>query len=131
MLLFNQLALNSTNSDLLAVFWYQFCLYVTKESLQASKRLLVQRCGGTARLFPSLPLFQDSLHSLMTTLGQANPYFIRCIKPNGEKVPDNFVPEMVLNQLKYSGVCGLLSHSHIQSFPSFTAFRMRNENLGV
>lgn len=54
---------------------------------------------------PSLPLFlQDSLHSLMTTLGQANPYFVRCIKPNGEKVGNSFVPQMVLNQLKYSGM---------------------------
>ena len=40
----------------------------------------------------------------MTELGQANPYFVRCIKPNGEKVKDKFVPQMVLNQLKYSGM---------------------------
>ena len=40
----------------------------------------------------------------MTTLGQANPYFVRCIKPNGAKVADKFVPQMVLNQLKYSGM---------------------------
>ena len=71
----------------------------------------------------SLPLFQDSLHSLMTTLGQANPYFIRCIKPNGEKVPDNFVPEMVLNQLKYSGVCGLLCSFPDSEFSKFHCFQ--------
>ena len=47
--------------------------------------------------------FKESLHSLMQTLGQANPYFVRCIKPNGEKVADKFVPQTVLNQLKYSG----------------------------
>ena len=46
---------------------------------------------------------QDSLHSLMTMLGQANPYFVRCIKPNVEKRPDMFLPQVVLNQLKYSG----------------------------
>ena len=40
----------------------------------------------------------------MTTLGQANPYFVRCIKPNGQKVADKFVPQTVLNQLKYSGM---------------------------
>ena len=39
----------------------------------------------------------------MTTLGQANPYFVRCIKPNGDKAPNYFTPDMVLNQLKYSG----------------------------
>lgn len=30
--------------------------------------------------------FQQSLHSLMDTLNQANPFFIRCIKSNGDKV---------------------------------------------
>ncbi len=30
--------------------------------------------------------FQLSLHSLMETLNQANPFFIRCIKSNSDKV---------------------------------------------
>ena len=29
---------------------------------------------------------QDSLFSLMTSLNAASPYFVRCIKPNSEKV---------------------------------------------
>lgn len=33
-----------------------------------------------------LSLFQDSLHALMATLSVSNPFFIRCIKPNMEKV---------------------------------------------
>lgn len=33
--------------------------------------------------------FQQSLHSLMVTLNQANPFFIRCIKSNSDKV--NFI----------------------------------------
>lgn len=41
---------------------------------------------------------------MMSTLGQANPYFVRCIKPNAKKVADEFSPQMVMNQLKYSGM---------------------------
>ena len=43
----------------------------------------------------------------MTMLGQANPYFVRCIKPNVDKMPDRFMPQIVLNQLKYSGEEGV------------------------
>ena len=37
-------------------------------------------------LMPSSFPLQWSLSRLMTTLNQANPYFIRCIKSNSEKV---------------------------------------------
>ena len=40
----------------------------------------------------------------MTALGQANPFFVRCLKPNVAKVKDTFLPQTVLNQLKYSGM---------------------------
>lgn len=48
--------------------------------------------------------FKDSLHSLMATLSTSNPYFIRCIKPNTHKMPDQFDQTLVLNQLRYSGM---------------------------
>ncbi|XP_006874499.1 PREDICTED: unconventional myosin-X [Chrysochloris asiatica] len=48
--------------------------------------------------------FKDSLHSLMGTLSSSNPFFVRCIKPNMQKMPDQFDQVVVLNQLRYSGV---------------------------
>ncbi|XP_061776699.1 unconventional myosin-X isoform X1 [Nerophis ophidion] len=48
--------------------------------------------------------FKDSLHALMATLSTSNPFFIRCIKPNTHKMPDQFDQAVVLNQLRYSGM---------------------------
>uniref|UniRef100_A0A8C5FS54 Myosin X, like 1 n=1 Tax=Gadus morhua TaxID=8049 RepID=A0A8C5FS54_GADMO len=60
---------------------------------------------GTARRKPTVSSqFRDSLHSLMGTLSVSNPFFIRCIKPNMEKNPTVFDPEVVINQLRYSGM---------------------------
>uniref|UniRef100_A0A8C9T341 Unconventional myosin-X-like n=1 Tax=Scleropages formosus TaxID=113540 RepID=A0A8C9T341_SCLFO len=60
---------------------------------------------GTARRKPTVSSqFRDSLHSLMATLSASNPFFVRCIKPNMEKNPNKFDPEVVLNQLRYSGM---------------------------
>lgn len=48
--------------------------------------------------------FQQSLQSLMDTLNQANPFFIRCIKSNANKVPNEFDDETVQRQLRYTGM---------------------------
>ncbi|XP_053593137.1 unconventional myosin-IXa isoform X2 [Microplitis demolitor] len=48
--------------------------------------------------------FQHSLHSLMDTLNQANPFFIRCIKSNSNKIPNEFDEETVQRQLRYTGM---------------------------
>ncbi|KAG5896314.1 hypothetical protein JTB14_030518 [Gonioctena quinquepunctata] len=48
--------------------------------------------------------FQQSLHSLMDTLNQANPFFIRCIKSNGNKIPNTFDEITVQRQLRYTGM---------------------------
>ena len=48
--------------------------------------------------------FKSQLLSLMSTLGSTNPQFIRCIKPNQEKVCDVFDSKMILRQMKYSGL---------------------------
>uniref|UniRef100_A0A8D0AEX4 Myosin X, like 3 n=1 Tax=Sander lucioperca TaxID=283035 RepID=A0A8D0AEX4_SANLU len=59
---------------------------------------------GTARRKPTVSSqFRDSLHSLMATLSASNPFFVRCIKPNMDKA-NQFDPDVVLNQLRYSGM---------------------------
>jgi len=48
--------------------------------------------------------FRTSLKSLISKITAAEPHFIRCVKPNKEKVPSRFTPKMVMEQLLFSGV---------------------------
>ncbi|XP_040350255.1 unconventional myosin-X isoform X4 [Herpailurus yagouaroundi] len=62
------------------------------------------KCGSKHRRPTVSSQFKDSLHSLMATLSCSNPFFVRCIKPNTQKMPDQFDQAVVLNQLRYSGM---------------------------
>nr|XP_019838706.1 PREDICTED: unconventional myosin-X-like [Bos indicus] len=44
------------------------------------------KCGSKHRRPTVSSQFKDSLHSLMATLSASNPFFVRCIKPNMQKV---------------------------------------------
>ena len=48
--------------------------------------------------------FRSQLDSLVGTLNSCHPHYIRCIKANSVKKPDNFMGGMILEQLRYSGV---------------------------
>ncbi|XP_011354766.1 unconventional myosin-X [Pteropus vampyrus] len=62
------------------------------------------KCGSKHRRPTVSSQFKDSLHSLMATLSSSNPFFVRCLKPNMQKMPDHFDQAVVLNQLRYSGM---------------------------
>jgi hypothetical protein len=48
--------------------------------------------------------FQSSLLALMETLERTNPHFVRCIKSNNCKAPCQFDDDLVLRQLRYTGM---------------------------
>ncbi|XP_058809187.1 myosin-VIIa-like [Phymastichus coffea] len=48
--------------------------------------------------------FRSSLDSLLSTLRSCNPFFIRCIKPNGNQLPEVFDRTLCTRQLRYSGL---------------------------
>eukprot|EP00043_Microstomoeca_roanoka_P014896 m.148547 g.148547 ORF g.148547 m.148547 type:complete len:961 (-) comp16135_c0_seq1:237-3119(-) len=48
--------------------------------------------------------FKDSLIKLMVEMSNAEPHFVRCIKPNHLKTAGTFQDEMVTKQLQYTGM---------------------------
>ncbi|XP_013418061.1 LOW QUALITY PROTEIN: unconventional myosin-IXa-like [Lingula anatina] len=70
----------------------------------AGRSMLSSR-GGSKKQPPSVSAqFQISLSQLMATLSQANPFFIRCIKSNSNKAPCEFDDDIILRQLRYTGM---------------------------
>uniref|UniRef100_A0A8B9H6J1 Myosin VC n=1 Tax=Astyanax mexicanus TaxID=7994 RepID=A0A8B9H6J1_ASTMX len=61
--------------------------------------------------------FRSSLYLLMETLNATTPHYVRCIKPNEEKLPFEYDSKRVVQQLR---ACGVLETVHIsaQSYPS-------------
>ncbi|KAF7471632.1 hypothetical protein GHT09_017294 [Marmota monax] len=61
--------------------------------------------------------FRSSLYLLMETLNATTPHYVRCIKPNDEKLPFEFDSKRIVQQLR---ACGVLETIRIsaQSYPS-------------
>jgi len=76
--------------------------------------------------------FKASLAELMTALKAAEPHFVRCIKPNHEKTPDYYNEELVLKQLRYTGMLETtrIRREGYSSRPLFADFVQRYKVLG-
>ncbi|XP_069424613.1 unconventional myosin-Vb isoform X2 [Ovis canadensis] len=61
--------------------------------------------------------FRSSLHLLMETLNATTPHYVRCIKPNDEKLPFRFNSKRAVQQLR---ACGVLETIRISAagYPS-------------
>ncbi|KAA0724673.1 Unconventional myosin-Vc [Triplophysa tibetana] len=61
--------------------------------------------------------FRSSLYLLMETLNATTPHYVRCVKPNEEKLPFEYDSKRVVQQLR---ACGVLETIRIsaQSYPS-------------
>ncbi|XP_030742377.1 unconventional myosin-XV [Echinops telfairi] len=67
----------------------------------------VGKCSSVTRLYKAHTVaakFQQSLLDLVEKMERCSPLFVRCLKPNHKKEPGLFEPEVVMNQLRYSGV---------------------------
>ncbi|KAJ1362932.1 hypothetical protein KIN20_022659 [Parelaphostrongylus tenuis] len=72
------------------------CLQMLKETI--GKRPISNKPTSVSRQF------EYSLNRLMNTLAHASPYFIRCIKSNNDKIPNHFDDNIILRQLRYTGM---------------------------
>lgn len=48
--------------------------------------------------------FSKEIDDLVNELSTANNHFVRCIKPNEEKLPNKVVEDYLLTQVRYLGV---------------------------
>ena len=60
--------------------------------------------SNTKKMVTLASQFKKSLDLLMAALGQCNPFFVRCVKPNEFKKPKIFDRELCCRQLRYSGM---------------------------
>nr|XP_058963310.1 myosin-IIIb-like [Pocillopora verrucosa] len=73
--------------------------------VRRTKRLSKARQGMPATKKPTVGAqFKTSLGILMERMTAASPHFIRCIKPNHDKISDSFDLKYVREQLAYTGV---------------------------
>lgn len=60
--------------------------------------------GGAKKSKTVSSNFRASLAALIEKLNSAEPHFIRCVKPNAEKIPEKFDSKLAMDQLICSGV---------------------------
>ena len=63
--------------------------------------------GSTMRHTTVGTKFSRQLGSLMERLNSTKPHFVKCLKPNAQKLPDSFEDTEMAMQLRYSGIFGL------------------------
>jgi len=79
-------------------------LGVQGESKRKTKTGKMMRSGNSLVKESVGSQFSAQLHSLRAKIENTNPHYVRCLKPNDQLIPGNFVPSIVADQLRYAGV---------------------------
>uniref|UniRef100_A0A8D2QDF6 Myosin VC n=1 Tax=Zonotrichia albicollis TaxID=44394 RepID=A0A8D2QDF6_ZONAL len=90
---------------------------IKSPKLNRSRFDFLLKCFISTTLMSGIFQFRNSLSLLMVTLNATTPHYVRCIKPNDEKLPFEFDSKRVAQQLR---ACGVLETIRIsaQSYPS-------------
>ncbi|KAK3585200.1 hypothetical protein CHS0354_027488 [Potamilus streckersoni] len=95
---------SSTNVFVQDLTRFQDLLGVRLEDL--SGRATISR---TTRGKPTVgDTFKHQLSALVDVLSTTNPWYVRCLKPNSKKQPNDYQDNEVLMQLKYSGMLDVI-----------------------
>uniref|UniRef100_A0A8B9K5S6 Myosin-IIIb-like n=1 Tax=Astyanax mexicanus TaxID=7994 RepID=A0A8B9K5S6_ASTMX len=77
--------------------------------------------------------FKHSLAVLMEKMFAASPHFVRCIKPNSSKQPDQLDSKLVMDQLRYNGLLETIRirREGFSWRPSFKEFAQRYDCISI
>ena len=74
--------------------------------------------------------FGSQLRQLRERIDKTAPHYVRCLKPNDELVPDNFVPGIIADQLRCAGVLEAVRVSRV-GFPQRYPHSLFAQRYGV
>ncbi|KAF7991609.1 hypothetical protein HCN44_008980 [Aphidius gifuensis] len=96
----------STNEFVQEITVYQDLLSCTVARASGNMTTMSR---GTTKGKPTLcDSFRYQLQALVDVLQGTTPWYARCIKPNMQKIPDNYDEKLVLDQLKYLGMLDII-----------------------
>lgn len=107
---------------ILLIFYLQFSCGPV-EAKSSSRRGAAKSSSSKATLGSQ---FKQQLATLMDTLNATHPHFVRCMKPNMEKVGKKFDSNVMLAQLRYAGlleVCRIRQLGYPSRMPFDKFFR--------
>ncbi|KAL1129897.1 hypothetical protein AAG570_012841 [Ranatra chinensis] len=97
----------SSNEFVQELTIYQDLLGTTTARMSGSGGTTMAR--GTSKGKPTVSdTFRHQLQALVDVLQATNPWYVRCIKPNMLKIPNDYNEKLVFDQLKYLGMLEII-----------------------